>query len=379
MGKTTLPLKKPLQSTFWSMCPSCNVKYEYFKDLVNKPLWCQYCNKPYTALEVKKQAPANHTPWITCPYCTVKFNYETISDDDNVGNSSKKLKSSGSFHAAKDPDLKKEAPTAIKSKDNLNKVKSIEANGTMYLEKIEHFVQVFNDFDKLRSENCFKVGQIWSVYDSSDGMPRFYAQINEKISISKFKLRMTWLEPDIDHKGESKFVNARLPISCGNFSKGATQITDERLIFSHRVIWKKGNKTDTYKIYPRKGEIWALFKNWDINRHSNPKSKKYEYEFVQILSDYHEDNGVSIAYLSKVRGFSCVFCRTKRAGVDQFKIPLSRLFRFSHRVPFVCLNGKEGANVPKNAFELDPASLPPKLEEIDIPKTIKIPGKQNEI
>ncbi|KAG5632169.1 hypothetical protein H5410_003886 [Solanum commersonii] len=52
----------------------------------------------------------------------------------------------------------------------------------------------FSDFDK--DESCFKVGQVWAVYDTLDCMPRFYDIIRDILS-PKFKLCITWLEPEL--------------------------------------------------------------------------------------------------------------------------------------------------------------------------------------
>ncbi|KAL5785320.1 hypothetical protein ACOSQ2_007712 [Xanthoceras sorbifolium] len=229
----------------------------------------------------------------------------------------------------------------------------------------------FNDFERDRKEECFAVGQIWAVYDTTDAMPRFYARIR-KVFTSGFKLRITWLELDPDDENEIEWVNEELPVSCGKFRHGSSENTEDRPMFSHLVSWEKGSEKDTYKIFPRKGQTWGLFKDWDLNWKSDADcNRKYEYEFVEILSDYMEGVGISVAYLAKVKGFVCVFCRSKE-GTNSFYIPPSELFRFSHRVPSVKLTGEERKNVPKDSFELDPASLPPNLEEIDVPEIEKV-------
>ncbi|TXG71810.1 hypothetical protein EZV62_000389 [Acer yangbiense] len=229
----------------------------------------------------------------------------------------------------------------------------------------------FNDFEKDRKEECFAVGQTWAVYDTHDAMPRFYAQIR-KVFTSGFKLRITWLEPDPDDENEIEWVNEELPVSCGKFRHGSSQNTEDRPMFSHLVSWEKGSEKNTYKIFPKKGQTWGLFKGWDINWKSDAdcNQKKFEYEFVEILSDYVEGVGISVAYLAKVKGFVCVFCRSKE-GTDSFHIPPGELLRFSHRVPSVKLTGEGRKDVLKDSFELDPASLPQNLEEIDVPEILK--------
>ncbi|KAK1390513.1 DnaJ subfamily B member like [Heracleum sosnowskyi] len=230
----------------------------------------------------------------------------------------------------------------------------------------------FSDFDKDREEKCFAAGQIWAIYDTEDAMPRFYAQIR-KVFRPKFKLRITWLEPDPDDKDEIKWVEEDLPVSCGNYKQGSSENTEDHQMFSHLVSWEKGRRRDSYKIYPRKGETWALFKNWDINWSSDPdNSRKYEYEFVEVLSEYANGTAISVVYLYKIKGYVCLFCRAKQEGVDVFEIAPKELYRFSHRVPSFRMNGDERIDIPEGSFELDPACLPINLREIDPPATENI-------
>ncbi|GKV39049.1 hypothetical protein SLEP1_g46878 [Rubroshorea leprosula] len=226
----------------------------------------------------------------------------------------------------------------------------------------------FNDFDKDRKVESFAVRQIWAVYDTLDAMPRFYVQIR-KVFSPRFKLRITWLEPDPDDVNEIKWVDEGLPVSCGKFKYGDSENTEDHLMFSHLMYWEKGTQRDTFKVLPRKGETWALFKNWDIKWNSDAVSnRKFEYEFVEILSEYADSAGIHVACLVKVKGFVSLFCRMMKDGIDAFQIPPGELFRFSHRVPSFKLTGTERKGVPKGSFELDPASLATNLEEIDVPE-----------
>ncbi|CAL5415819.1 unnamed protein product [Camellia sinensis] len=527
------------RQTFWTVCPFCSVRYQFYRDVVNKLLFCQSCKRSFTGYEAKAQAiPPGTTrsrhPFpqqkevpnlgasranvqgkvgsqgnassenrtresilktgtsqvdrefkanVKCGNVDVKINKdgeakssgkvngkrrkqaaessgsdsediveengdvlakedfgyygeyprrstrsktnisynEKLSDDDDLGSSSKRAKCG--FHATGDPLLKQGAPKVNKSdshsvymEEAVNKVKRKESafyegnlqNGKEEREKENGEIRAtkdnhkrsseanvesslnsssivakdpeiyeypdpdFNDFDRDRREGCFAVGQIWAVYDTLDAMPRFYARIKKVLSPG-FKLQITWLEPDPDDEDEIKWVDEGLPASCGKFKYGNSENTEDHPMFSHLVYWEKGSKKNTYKIYPRKGETWALFKNWDIKWHSDSDSKrKYEFGFVEILSDYAEGIGVSVAYLSKVKGFSCLFCRTVKEGMDSFQILPNQLFKFSHRVPSFQMSGEERKDVPKGSFELDPASLPTSLEEIDVLDDLKV-------
>uniref|UniRef100_A0A7C9E752 J domain-containing protein n=1 Tax=Opuntia streptacantha TaxID=393608 RepID=A0A7C9E752_OPUST len=221
----------------------------------------------------------------------------------------------------------------------------------------------FCDFDKDREENCFKVGQVWAAYDTVDAMPRFYARIR-KVFSPGFKLQITWLEPDPVDEDGILWAESELPLSCGKFKFGNSDYTEDRPMFSHLVSWEKGSSRDSVKIYPRKGETWALFKNWDAKWYEiSEKERKYEYEFVEVLSEYDDTVGIRVAHLVKLKGFASLFCQI---GDNEIQIPPAEVLRFSHKVPSYRMTGDERNYVPKGSFELDPASITMKLEEVSL-------------
>lgn len=212
----------------------------------------------------------------------------------------------------------------------------------------------FSDFDKLREKNCFKAGQIWAVYDEEEGMPRFYALIRD-VTTPDFMLKYVWLEVDQDKENE----RPHLPVSVGKFKVGNMEQTNECSIFSHFVYSTKRIRGRKFTVFPKKGETWALFKNWDVNWSADSVSSlKHEYEFVEILSDHAEGATVSVGFLSKVKGFKCVFCPMPKDESSTFEIPPHEFCRFSHRIPSFRLEGTEGRDVTEGWYELDPASLP---------------------
>ncbi|EFH48096.1 hypothetical protein ARALYDRAFT_488760 [Arabidopsis lyrata subsp. lyrata] len=244
----------------------------------------------------------------------------------------------------------------------------------------------FNDFDKLREEVNFEVGQTWAVYDTVDGMPRLYAQIR-KVSAPCFELRITYLEPDPNGEKELQWFEEDLPVSVGMFRLGENKSTQDRSIFSHVIHCNEQSntlcfsvtcrfiKTCHFSVSPRKGETWALFKNWDIKWSSEPDShRKYEYEFVEILSDYSDEGGAYVAYLHKAKGFASVFFRMGTGYEGIFRILPQSLYRFSHRVPSFKLTEIEGKGMPKDAYELDKAALPETIEEIIVPSNSETRG-----
>ncbi|KAK0599364.1 hypothetical protein LWI29_004654 [Acer saccharum] len=225
-------------------------------------------------------------------------------------------------------------------------------------EQLDYPDPEFSDFDKDRAESCFAVNQVWSIYDSCDGLPRYYARI-KKVFSPGFKLQITWLDPDPDDEGENHWCDVDLPIACGKFTNGIS-IETEDLMFSHQISSMKSAGRSSYLIYPKRGETWALFMDWDIKWSSDPKKHKppYKYEFVVVLTDFIENVGIVVAYLGKVEGFVSVFHYKRKNGVMSFIIAPGELYRFSHRIPSFRLTGKERVGVPEGSFELDPVSLP---------------------
>uniref|UniRef100_A0A2P2IVJ7 J domain-containing protein n=1 Tax=Rhizophora mucronata TaxID=61149 RepID=A0A2P2IVJ7_RHIMU len=220
----------------------------------------------------------------------------------------------------------------------------------------------FSEFGKDKDEYCFAVNQLWAVYDNVDGMPRFYAWI-KKVHSPGLKLLITWLEASLENEDEQDWCDGELPVSCGKFEKGETVYTEDLQMFSHQMHRTSGISRGTYFVYPKKGETWALFKDWDMRWSSEPDKHRppYQYEIVEIVTDFSKDNGIGVAYLGKVRGFISIFMQTASDGVLSFCIPPGELFRFSHRIPSFRMTGKEGVGVPVGSFELDPASLPSNL------------------
>ncbi|KAJ4882517.1 hypothetical protein Rs2_32610 [Raphanus sativus] len=226
----------------------------------------------------------------------------------------------------------------------------------------------FNDFDKLREEVNFSVGQTWALYDDDkvDGMPRFYARIRKVSATPTFELRISYLEPDPDDELQIQWLEEDLPVSAGQFKLGKHHNTKDRSVFSHVVHCKEGSNTGHLTVSPRKGETWALFKNWDINWSSEPDShRSYEYEFVEVLSDYADETGASVAFLRKAKGFASVFFRMRDADTSQI-LPRN-IYQFSHKVPSFRLTGAEGKGLPKDAYELDQAALPETIEDTVVP------------
>uniref|UniRef100_A0A0E0JSY7 J domain-containing protein n=1 Tax=Oryza punctata TaxID=4537 RepID=A0A0E0JSY7_ORYPU len=213
-------------------------------------------------------------------------------------------------------------------------------------------------------ETSFQNGQIWAAYDEEDGMPRYYALIQKVLSRHPFKVRLAFLKAkDCSEFVTSNWISYGYSKTCGDFIVGAPKNTDQLNTFSHVVTWEKGSG-GIIRIFPRKGDIWALYQNWSPEWNTcTPDDTIYKYDLVQVLDSYNPSAGISVMPIVKVPGFVSVF----RPLLDPTKsrtIPKEEMLRFSHQVPFHVLSGEEAKNSPKGCYELDPGSTPKELLQV---------------
>ncbi|EXC34879.1 Chaperone protein DnaJ [Morus notabilis] len=219
----------------------------------------------------------------------------------------------------------------------------------------------FHDFDKDRSEECFKPKQIWALYDEEDGMPRLYCLIREVISVKPFKIHITYLNSKTDTEfGIVNWLDCGFTKSCGNFRAWTSDVVEQVNIFSHVLSREKAGRGGCVRIYPRSGDIWAVYRNWspDWDR-STPDEVRHQYEMVEVLDDYSEELGVCVSPLVKVTGFKTVYGRNSDKGAIRW-IPRREMVRFSHQVPSWLLKEEE-SDFPEKCWDLDPAATPDEL------------------
>ncbi|XP_047323698.1 uncharacterized protein LOC124927309 [Impatiens glandulifera] len=111
------------------------------------------------------------------------------------------------------------------------------------------------------------------------------------------------------------------------------------------------------RIYPRGGDIWAIYKNWssEWNRET-PFEVRHQYEMVEVMMDYDEEDGVCMSPLVKVDGYRTVYGRNPDKGSISWVLKKEKL-RFSHRVPSWRIRGGERTDdLPECCWDLDPAA-----------------------
>ncbi|KVI10609.1 uncharacterized protein LOC112508138 [Cynara cardunculus var. scolymus] len=219
----------------------------------------------------------------------------------------------------------------------------------------------FHDFDMDRSEEVFKPKQIWAIYDEEDGMPRLYCLIRQVISVKPFQLYISYLNSKTDTEfGAVKWIESGFTKSCGSFRVFHSDIVDSVNIFSHLLGREKAGRGGCVKIYPKRGDVWAVYRNWSVNwNRKTPKEVRHQYEMVEVLDDYSEELGVCVTSLMKLQGYKTVYQRDSNKNATRW-IPRREMLRFSHQVPSCVLRG-QALNLPDGCWDLDPAATPEEL------------------
>ncbi|XP_021905714.1 uncharacterized protein LOC110820533 [Carica papaya] len=222
----------------------------------------------------------------------------------------------------------------------------------------------FHDFDNDRTEDSFEKNQVWAVYDDDDGMPRYYAMIDDVVSRKPFRMRIRWLRSKSnDELAPINWIGSGFYKTSGDFRVGKYEDKKSLNSFSHKVNWTKGRK-GVIKIYPKEGDVWALYRNWSSDWNAfTPDEVIQKYDMVEVLSDYDEEKGIIVVPLVKVAGFKTVFYRHPELRKTR-TVPREEMFRFSHQVPSYLLSGQEGHNAPSGCMDLDPAAMPLELLQV---------------
>ncbi|KAL5717470.1 hypothetical protein ACHQM5_010464 [Ranunculus cassubicifolius] len=208
--------------------------------------------------------------------------------------------------------------------------------------------------------------KIWAFCDEVDGMPRLYAKM-KNLFLEELKAEVTFLEPDPVNENERKwFLENNLPMACGRFKESTLTTAMEISEFSHAIncVEEKLSNTEAiYNIFPKKGEVWAVFKDWNVNWTFHDYTRCTGYEMVEVVSDLCEQSGIRTVCLDRVGGIGTVFEKKKsKGGVVCKSFLRTELLqfshRFSHRVPALKLKGEELDGVLCELWKLDSAAVP---------------------
>ncbi|KAF8723966.1 hypothetical protein HU200_020968 [Digitaria exilis] len=335
--------------TFWTVCPSCGMRYQYYLSILNKALRCQNCLQPFMAHDLNGQAIPSEANQRSAGVWKNAGTPQSFPGPQTNVTGQKAWSTTPGVHV-NIGSRRADANTKRKTDGDTDEYTVMDPE--------------FFDFDQLRDVNQFRANQIWAIYDDQDCMPRFYARITKVKTTPKFMLHFVWLEFDPKNKAEEAWSCGGLPVACGRFKHGQSETTKENTMFSRTISFDKSKTRNSYEIYPRKGEVWALFKGWDSGWSSNADNHKnvnHQYEVVEVLSDFTTSTSIIVMPLVKIKGYVSLFVQSREAA--PYVISQGETLRFSHCVPHHLMSGTEKEGIPEGSLELDPAALPLKLEE----------------
>nr|XP_043624642.1 uncharacterized protein LOC122596176 [Erigeron canadensis] len=432
--------------TFWTVCTTCRVQYEYLRKYVNKRLSCKNCRGVFEAVETGT-APVAFCPWAyttdngftnhsytTATYGSaafhsgngskltnnLSFQWDTSAISDPTGFSYSSINhghmTNGNVSTAKAngktlgrPRKKRklevgDAPRTSNSetvpimepdvgvKSVLSRCYSVAPAfdaRKLLIDKARYVIRVklgemkmaskaeknekvtkkmisvpdpdFHNFDMDRSEDVFKVKQIWAIYDEEDGMPRLYCLIREVLSVKPFRVYISYLNSKTDIEfGFVRWIESGFTKSCGSFRVFHSEVVDQVNIFSHLLGREKAGRGGCVRIYPKSGDIWAVYRKWsDEWSRKTPKEVIHQYEMVEVLGDYSDEHGICVAPMIKLDGYKTVYRRNPDELAVRW-IPRREMLRFSHQVPSCLLKG-QAQDLPDGCWDLDPAATPEEL------------------
>ncbi|CAI6003444.1 unnamed protein product [Closterium sp. NIES-65] len=131
----------------------------------------------------------------------------------------------------------------------------------------------FHCFDDDRTEETFRPGDVWTLYDDSDGFPRFLCAIRQ-VSHSPFSCTIVWLEAAALSKKRTVAAATitqteaaaaladpaeRAEPSIGYFKLGKPTTFDSVNTFSFRISKLASPNARTATVLPEIGQVWALY------------------------------------------------------------------------------------------------------------------------
>lgn len=326
----------------------------YESSVVNLPVCCSISDKEkgITTQSSDTLGEKNEIVFSTGVEKDLELDLFASENDKHVVGNMEELGASSS-NVSSDENLEKETPSLFPKSSPLQRLD-----------------QDFYNFGDARKPFHFEKGQIWAAHYSFRTSQNYrYAKINTSIS----SIEVTWLKPVPGTIAERRWCDLGLPVPCGPFCLDSenTETMNSPALFSHNCSWVSGITQDQFEIYPKKGEIWAVYENWDLDEWSyNPEILEgCKLRLVEFLSDYSKYLGAKCAYLEKVNGFRGIFGRVRGEGDDPVTLHISpvKLYMLSHKVPAYRFTGGEiDVGVIAGMLELDLLALPKYLvDDID--------------
>lgn len=185
-------------------------------------------------------------------------------------------------------------------------------------------------------------GQIWAFARGSDNFPRSYARIDRILVDGTSDQPLAEATPLMALPGsddELILLERDHLLAAGTFrSSSESRITKPISEFLFQLSCEapvRGEWNIFYKIFPKKGEIWAVYEDYDA------LTKKFKYKLVEIVSNFSEKDGMDVLALMKVD--DGVYRRQAFEGFYMLRrFSRKDLSMFSHRVPVVLETTTDG-------------------------------------
>ncbi|MCO5550230.1 hypothetical protein L7F22_003713 [Adiantum nelumboides] len=143
--------------------------------------------------------------------------------------------------------------------------------------------------------NCQITGAIGRLRRNSE-LKKFDVLV---FSSTPFKIQIAWLEARSALDETLAWLDSGFSLACGKFKVGKSIIIDSINMYLHKMKSEKGQRGG-FKIYPQKGDSWALYKNWE---NMIAKDGKPNYLVVKVLVDFEEEEDVQVCQLAKLNGY----------------------------------------------------------------------------
>nr|GMD90122.1 uncharacterized protein LOC109159457 [Ipomoea batatas] len=353
------------ETSFWTTCPFCSVRFQYMREIVNRAVCCQNCLKSFIAYDLGYQGVPTgvglRQP--SQPQQRVVPNQGTTKMAANTAGfpSSHKEFQHGSGVKWFGHKARTQRGNTSKVFEDL-KAKEIHGNGVNSVagglrgagtRKVNEWPQDCRNFkNKSRKRSRKQASESSESFDTSSGNESEDfnnekgsnpaggqghgpndSEINHNSAPTEFDY------PDQEFHDFDKiatfdiyWTKAGLPVGCGKFKRGSSDSTDKsHLILSSNACGK--------------AEAGIVVGSLSPNKHQS-----FKYEIVEVL-DYIVDIGFRVGYLNKLDGFVSLFQRTSQGDADSSSFLIKR--NELHR-----LTGTEREGVPKGSFELDLTSIP---------------------
>lgn len=121
------------------------------------------------------------------------------------------------------------------------------------------------NFDNARKHVHFEEGQIWATQYRAN-LPHSLRYFRVDCNSTQ-ATHITWLKPIPVTIVERRWCDAGLPVACGSFEFNWDMNDAESwpTVSSYKCYCVQSVTHEEFEIYPTRGEIWALYKDWNLD------------------------------------------------------------------------------------------------------------------